>query len=154
MRKPKREEWVRLHQEIHSRVYVYEAKDEQSWYLVLPEIVEPLLDVVRYVQMSLAVNYAGTPFIWPVPIPTDRKPHKAHVSAFAGAEQAMLQWIRISWGDSEYDIYRRSSAKVEPKWPEEIENASQMFRFASKAGGFEVIDSMDHPIVQGLLGLD
>jgi hypothetical protein len=29
-----------------------------------------------------------------------------------------------------------------------------MLRFASKAGGFEVIDSMDHPVVRGLLGRD
>ena len=154
VRKPKRDEWVRLHPEIHARVYVYESKDDQSWYVVLPDFLEPLLDVVRYVEMSLAVNYAGTPFAWPVPLPTESKSHRAHVTAFAGAEQARREWVRISWGDGEYDVYRRSSAKVEPKWPSEIGSASEMLRFASKAGGFEVIDSMDHPVVRGLLGRD
>jgi hypothetical protein len=152
VRKPKRDEWVRLHPEIHARVYVYES--ENSWYVVLPDVIEPLLDVVRYVEISLAVNYSGTPFAWPVPVPTESKPHRAHLTAFGGAEQARREWIRISWGDGEYDIYRRKSAKVDPKWPAEIGSASEMLRFASKAGGFEVIDSMDHPVVRGLLGRD
>lgn len=98
VRKPKPDEWVRLHPSIHARAYVYEHKDERSWYLVLPSIVEPLLSVVRYVQLSLAVNYSGTAFVWPVPVPTERKPHRAHVTAFAGAEKATREWIRILWG--------------------------------------------------------
>jgi len=152
VRKPKRDEWVRLHPDIHARVYVYEY--ENSWYVVLPEVVEPLIDVVKYVQMSLAVNYAGTPFVWPVPVPAESKPHRAHLTAFAGAEQARHGWIRISWGGFEYEIYRRPSAKVNPKWPSVIESASEMLRFASKSGALEVIDSGDHPIVRNLLGID
>lgn len=154
VRKPKRDEWVRLHSEIHARVHAYDPKDNRSWFVVLPEVVEPLLDVLRYVQMSLAVNYAGTLFIWPVPIPTERHPHQAHISALAAAEQAMQEWIRISWGGSDYDVYRRSSAKVDPVWPAEIKTASEMLRFASKAGSFEVIGSMDHPVIRRHLGLD
>lgn len=154
VRKPKADEWVRLHPCIHARAYVYEHKDERSWYLVLPGIVEPLLSVVRYVQLSLAVNYSGTAFVWPVPVPTERKPHRAHVTAFAGAEKAMLEWIRIHWGKEEYEVYRRSSAKIEPVWPAEIANASEMLRLAAKGGAFEVIDSLDHPVVRAMKGLD
>lgn len=154
VRKPKADEWVRLHPSIHARIYVYEHKDERSWYLVLPSIVEPLRSVVRYVQLSLAVNYAGTAFAWPVPVPTERKPHRAHVTAFAGAEQAMHQWIRIHWGKEEYEVYRRSTAKIEPVWPAEIANASEMLRHATKGGAFEVIDSLDHPVVRSMKGLD
>jgi hypothetical protein len=154
VRKPKREEWIRVHQTLHARVYVYEAKDERSWYVVLPNVVEPLRDVVRYVRMSLAVNYGGTPFVWPVPIPTERKPYPAHVSAFAAAELGGKEWVRVTWTGNDYEVYRRASAKVEPVWPTEITNASEMLRFAAKAGGFEIIDSLDHPVVRGLLGHD
>jgi len=153
VRKPKADEWVRLHPIIHARVYVYEHKDERSWYLVLPNIVEPLLSVVRYVQLSLAVNYSGSAFVWPVPVPTERKPHRAHITAFAGAEKAMHEWIRIHWGKEEYEVYRRSSAKIEPAWPADIASASEMLRLAAK-GGFEVIDSLDHPVVRSMQGLD
>jgi len=154
VRKPKREEWVRVHPEIYARAYVYEARDEQSWFIVTPDVVEALIDVVRYVQLSFAVNYGGTAFVWPLPVPTERKSHRAHVTAFAGAEQAMREWTRISWRENEYEIYRRSSARVEPFWPREVRSASEMLRLASKARGFEVIDSVDHPVVKKLQGRD
>lgn len=154
VRKPKRDEWIRLHPEIHARAYVYEARDDHSWYVVLPEVVEPMIDVVRYVQLHLALNYSGSTFVWPVPVPTERKAHRAHITAFAGAEQATREWVRVSWGENEYDIYRRSSAKIEPAWPSEITTPGQMLRFAAKAGGFEVIDSIDHPVVKNLQGRD
>ncbi len=156
VRKPKRDEWIRLHPEIHTRVYTYESREDNSWYVVLPTVVEPMLDVVRYVQLTLAVNYGGSAFVHPVPVPTERKPHRAHVTAFAGAEQAMREWVRISWNGGEYGIYRRqhSGAKVEPAWPAEVTNPSEMLRFAAKAGGIEVIDSLDHPVVRELQGRD
>ncbi|MBX3742509.1 MAG: hypothetical protein KF712_16095 [Akkermansiaceae bacterium] len=154
VRKPKRDEWVRVHPTIHVRAYIYEARDENAHYIVMPAVVELLLDVVRYVQLSLAVNYSGGTFVWPVSVPTERKPHRAHITAFAGAERAMREWIRISWGREEYEIYRRSSAKTEPVWPDEITSASEMLRFAAKAGGVEIIDSLDHPVVRALQGRD
>jgi len=154
VRKPGKTEWVRLHSKISTRAYLYEARDEGSTYLVTPEAVEPLRDVVRYVQLSLAVNYGGAPFVWPVPIPTERKAHRAHITAFAAAERAQREWIRTTWNGNEYEVFRRTSAKVDPVWPEEVCTAAEMLRFASKAGAFEVIDSVDHPVVQALLGRD
>jgi hypothetical protein len=154
VRKPKRDEWIRIHMEISARVHIYEARDENTFYIVLPGVVEPLQDVVRYVQLSLAVNYSGGVFVWPVTVPTERKPHRAHITAFAAVEKAAREWIRISWGKDEYDVYRRSSAKIEPAWPEEITNASEMLRFAAKAGGIEIIDSLDHPVVRAFQGRD
>lgn len=154
VRKPKRDEWCRVHPTIHARVYVYESNDDRSLYVVPPNVVEPLRDVVRYVQMSLAVSYSGTYLIWPVPIPTERKPYPAHVSAFAAAEKGRKEWVRITWTGTEYEVFRRKSASMEPVWPKEITNASEMLRFAAKVGGFEIIDSLDHPVVRGLLGHD
>jgi hypothetical protein len=104
--------------------------------------------------MSLAVNYAGSPFVWPVPIPSQRKPYAAHVSAFAAADLAMKEWVRITWTGSDYEVFRRKQAKAEPVWPTEITDAATLMRFASKVGSFEVIDSMDHPVIRRHLGLD
>ena len=154
VRKPKRDEWVRIHMTIAARAYIYEAKGDNSWYIVLPGVVEPMIDVVRFVQLCLAVNYDGSAFVWPVPVPTERKPPRAHITAFAAAEKAAREWIRISWGKYDYNVYRRSSAKIEPAWPTEVTNASEMLRFAAKAGGIEIIDSLDHPVVRALQGRD
>ncbi|MBN8457480.1 MAG: hypothetical protein J0M04_06570 [Verrucomicrobia bacterium] len=154
VRKPKRDEWVRVHPTISARVYIYEAREENAHYIVLPEVVEPLRDVVRYVQLSLATNYSGGHFVWPVPVPTERRPHRAHVTAFAAAERAAREWIRISWGKDDYDLYRRSSAQVDPVWSTEISTPSEMMRFVAKTGGIEIIDTLDHPVVRALLGTD
>lgn len=154
IRKPKRDEWVRCHPEIATAINIYENKDTRECYLVLPSALEPINDTIRYVRLVLAVNYTGVPFLWPVPVPTERQTHHSYISAFAAAEQAKKEWIRISWGNGDYGIYRRQSAGTEPVWPQEITNASEMLRFASKSGAFEVIDSVEHPVVKGLLGLD
>ncbi|MCP5537744.1 MAG: hypothetical protein H7A51_16110 [Akkermansiaceae bacterium] len=154
MRKPKGDEWVRCHPELVTSINIYENKDAREYYLVLPEFIEPLRDMVRHVQLMLAVNYAGVPFLWPVPVPTTRQSHHSYVSAFAAAEQAMKEWVRISWGSGDWEVFRRRTAGNEPVWPQEISNASEMLRFASKSGAFEIINSMDHPVIKHHLGLD
>ena len=154
VRKPKKDEWVRSHSEISTPISIYEKKDTGDSYLVLPSVVEALNDVVRLVRLTLTVNYAGVPFLWPVPIPTEKNSHSAHIASSAAAEHAKKQWIRISWNGTQYDVHKRTTPGTPPLWPAEITSASDMLRFASKVGAFEVIDSLDHPVVKHHLGLD
>lgn len=154
VRKPKKDEWVRCHPEISACVNIYENKDTRECYLVLPEVIEPLSDVVRHVRLSLTVNYAGIPFLWILPVPSDRQNHHSYITAFVAADRSTKEWIRIAWGSGDYDVHRRRSAGNEPVWPREITNASDMLRFASNFGAFEIIDSVDHPVVKHHLGLD
>ena len=154
VRKPKRDEWVFCHPEMTAPVNIYENKDTREAYLVLPAAVEALSDVVRHVRLTLSVNYAGTAFLWPVPVPTERQTHHSYISAFAAAEQAAKGWIRISWGLGDYEVFKRHKLGTEPVWPLEITCASEMLRFASKSGAFELIDSIEHPVVKRHLGLD
>lgn len=153
MRKPKRDEWVRQHPELTARVHMYESTEDRSLYVILPEYLEPLADVSKYVEMALTMNSKGAPFIWPVPIPTERRAHQAHIDAFAAATQARKEWIRTTWTGNEYETVRRKSAMSEPVWPAEIASPGEMLRFAAKSGSFEVIDSMDHPVIQEFLGV-
>lgn len=152
-RKPKKDEWVRCHEEIATRVSIYESSNTREIYLVLPELLEAMGDVVRQVRMTLAVNYAGEVFIWPVPVPIGRRAHRAHISAHAAAETASQHWIRIVWKGNDYEVTRRKVHTIDPEWPAEIPDASAMLRFACKTGGIEIIDSMEHPVVRELLGL-
>ncbi|MDQ8191572.1 hypothetical protein [Roseibacillus persicicus] len=153
MRKPKRDEWVRQHPEFTARVHIYESTEDRSLYVILPKCLEPLADVSKYVEMSLTMNSKGAPFIWPVPIPTERRAHQAHIDAFAAAIQARKEWIRTTWTGNEYETVRRKSAMPEPTWPAEITSPGEMLRFAAKSGSLEVIDSMDHPVIKEFLGI-
>ncbi len=153
VRKPKNDEWVRCHLEIAARVNIYQPTDTRETYLILPEALEAMGDVVRHVSMTLAVNYAGEVFIWPVRVPMGRSPHKAHLSAAAAAKLATKQWIRIFWKGSDYDVMRRTGTAKAPEWPAEVPTAGDMLRLACKPGGVEIIETAEHPVVRELLGL-
>lgn len=154
IRKPKKDEWFHCHGEIHTPVNIYE-NSAQEFHLVLPAVLESMEEVVKHVRLCLAVNYSGDPFVWPIPVPSPQKPHSSHVSAARAAEAAKAGWIRMAWkkAASCYEVYRRPGSEKEPLWPVEIKTASEMLRFVSKAGGFEIIDSIDHPVVRELRGL-
>lgn len=153
LRKPKKDEWIRTHTEIHAAVNLYESSTKE-FYLVLPEALDAMENLVKSVRLTLAITYAGDPFVWPVAVPSVRKPVPCHVTAANAAETASRKWLRIGWEQSkmDYDVRVRITVKT-PEWPSEITNASEMLRFVAKTGGFEVIDSPSHPVVQELLGL-
>jgi len=153
VRKPRKDEWIRCHKEIATPVNVYENKETREYFLILPAALEAMEDVVRHVRFTLSVTFSGGAFIWPVPIPSGRRPHSAHISAHAGSEAATNQWIRIFWKENSYEVVHRRTKGKDPDWPEEIPDASAMLRFACKPGGIEVVDSLEHPVVKELLGL-
>lgn len=153
VRKPEKDEWVRSHLTIATPINIYEPSNSREIYLILPAALEALESVARRVRMTLAVNYAGEAFVWPVPIPAEKNPHRCHVAAQAAAAAAVKSWIRIVWKGNDYEVSRRIDNSKIPEWPTEIADASAMLRFACKAGGIEVIDSPDHPVARGILGL-
>jgi hypothetical protein len=130
-------------------------RDLREFYLILGPALDALKGVAKSVRMTLTVNYAGEPFIWPVPTVTGLKPHAADIAKHAAAEAAVESWIRISWNrnGAYYDVSRRQVNTKAPEWPSQVPDASSMLRIACKTGGMEVIDGPDHPVVQELLGL-
>src|SRR5687768_9226990 len=68
VRKPKRQEFVRVHPENAYRLEtaVVELAEERETYLVLPALLEALADEVKLVRLHLAIPRGGGPFFWPV----------------------------------------------------------------------------------------
>jgi hypothetical protein len=153
VRKPKKDEWVRTHEAIAAAVNIYENSETRETYLILPDALEAMETVVKHVRLTLTMNYSGENFIWPVPVPLGNKPFRAHVSANAAAEEATRHWVRIAWNGTGYEVTRRKNCSKQPTWPDAVPDASEMLRFCAKTGGFEVIESPQHPVVQNLLGL-
>ncbi len=157
VRKPKPDEWVRCHERLFTEISLYMPKDSRQAYAVLPEAHDAFGPLIKFVRMTLTVNYTGAVFLWPVPVPTMQKPHQAHVDAHAAAEQASREWVRITW-DSKSNSYvvcrRQGGAGKDPEWPEEIADPSAMLRLANKSGALEIIKDSHHPVVQALLGLN
>jgi len=111
VRKPKKDEWVRCNETIATAVNIYETTDTRETFLILPDALEAMENVVKYVCLTLAVNYNGEVFIWPVPIPLGNKPYRAYVSAHAAAELATSHWIRIAWDGTGYNVTRRKNCR-------------------------------------------
>jgi hypothetical protein len=154
VRKPKKDEWVRIHRSIRVRAYVYESAEERSWYLISPEVFETLAEFARIVDLSLAITATDVAFIWPVSVPTERRPHHAHTESFESAKAAREEWIQTAWTNGHWAVHRRPKKMPDPIWPKEIPTPESMLRFAANTGSLELIDSKDHPIIQRLLGLD
>jgi len=155
VRKPKKDEWVRVHPTLAAVLNIYEDNESRATYLVTPAALEPMADLVKRVRLSLAASYSGVFFAWPVPVPADVRANAWHASAFAAAEIATRSWVRVTAGDGEYTVHKRTvnDGKV-PEWPGEIPDLPTMLRFAfAKAGGAEVIETPEHPVVQRLLGI-
>lgn len=155
VRKPKRDEWVRCHGTLVARLNIYEDQEARATYLVMPAALEPMADLVKQVRLTLTATYAGAFFAWPVPVPADVRANAWHASAFAAAEVATRSWVRVTAGDGEYTVHKRTvnEGKV-PEWPGEIVDVPTMLRYAfAKVGGAEVIENTAHPIVQRLLGI-
>ena len=86
----------------------------------------------------------------PVPLPGDtgtRNPW--HESLAQAVEYSKLKWIRITANQhiGGYDVYEAEGLLPEPEWPEyDIDTLAEV-AFRGK-----IIESLDHPVVQSLLG--
>ena len=88
--------------------------------------------------------------IWPIPLPrADGYDNEWWQSARIVAERAEDAWLRIvsNRESRSYDAYIATADFGEPQIPEQSFNELLRIAFAGK-----IIDSLDHPVVQRLLG--
>ena len=153
VRKPKRQEFVRVHPDEAYRLEtaVVELAEERETYLVVPALLEALADEVRLVRLYLAVPRGGGPFFWPVPLPgPDGRRNPWHEAAERAALEAARRWVRVkaNMAAGSYDIDVAVAAIGEPEWPE-----LPMRELLKLAFGERMIASLDHPVVKRLRGL-
>jgi hypothetical protein len=123
VRKPKRQEFVRVHPDEHYRLEtaVIELAEERETYLVVPALLEALADEVKLVRLHLAVPRGGGPFFWPVPLPgPDGRRNPWHEAAERAALEATRSWVRLkaNMAAGAYDVDVAAAAIGEPEWPE------------------------------------
>ena len=152
VRKPKRQEFVRVHPDERYRLEtaVIELAEERETYLVAPALLEALADEVKLVRLYLAVPRGGGPFFWPVPLPgPDGRRNPWHEAAERAALEATRRWVRVkaNMAAGTYDV-DVAAAIGEPEWPDLPMN--ELLRLAF---GERMITSIDHPVVKRLRGL-
>jgi hypothetical protein len=153
VRKPKRQEFVRVHADPQYRLEtaVIDLATEGETYLVAPTLLEALADEVKLVRLHLAVSRGGGVFFWPVPLPgPDGRRNPWHEAAERAALEAASEWVRLKANRDAgtYDVDVAAAAIGEPEWPD-----LPMKELLRLAFGERMITSLDHPVVRRLRGL-
>jgi hypothetical protein len=153
VRKPKSGEFFRVHcdPEMSMPISIFDDRDEQIVYYVLPVMRSLMGEQVRQAMLVTAINQAGVVFLWPIKQASDGGGSHAWAdSAMRAATQAKSRWIRLI-GELRNQSYRCFVAKgdlPEPTWPERSLQDLLVMAFENR-----IIDVPDHPVIQRLQGL-
>jgi hypothetical protein len=123
-------------------------------YLVLPDVAFALPGETRGKLLKLCVTRQGVPFLWAVPqydADSNRGVNLWTETALQAAKISETKWTRVvpNMAEGAYSIYT-SDAQDEPDFP-----AMPMGKLIELAfGEARVVRTVDHPLVQRLLGRD
>jgi hypothetical protein len=150
--KPKKPQFFRTHssETMTFPGMILENKEARESYLVLPDIAQEISTLVRAVMLYAAIDRQNNVFLIPVPLPgEDGTRNPWHESLAQAVEHAKLKWIRIAANMhvGGYDVYEAEGELPEPEWP--AHDIDELVQVAFRG---KIITSLDHPIVQSLLG--
>ena len=159
VRKPRRQEWVRVHPDpaYHAKVATIVLKEDENSkeeiYLVAPRVAEDMADEITLTTLYLAMNRQGDVFIWPCrdPNPELRCGDTAATSRLEAIEAAMSRYVRVQWKSPAYEISFRDASIVEtePIWPDKP--FSELIKIAFFRVGL-YIDDPNHQVIKILQG--
>jgi hypothetical protein len=127
-----------------------EQKDTRESYLVMPDVAHQISELVKAVQLLVAIDRQGNVCLVPIPLPgEDGNRNPWHESLAQAMELAKSKWIRIAANMSggAYDVFEARADLAPPEWPDYELDALVEVAFRGK-----IIKDLDHPIIQSLLG--
>ena len=152
IRKPKRQEFIRVHSSPDYRldVAILDLEEDGESFMVSQELRPELADELKRVTLFTTTSRAGALFLWPVRLPeaTGRRNTWAESSRH-GAELAMRSWTRLSSNRAagQYDLAVASATLPDPEWPDL--SFREILKLAFQGA---IIDSIDHPAIRRLRG--
>jgi hypothetical protein len=153
VRRPKPNEFIRTSLEPKNTLTttLFENREEGEIYLIAPHIRPFMIAGAAVRMLTLTVNQAGIPFIWPVPVDDQTVRKNAwNESARLSFHRAKTDWVKLV-GDRAAGHYRIYIAKGElpaPRWPERSFQELLEIAFRNR-----IISSEDHPVIKSMLGL-
>ena len=154
IRKPNKSEYIRVRPgeewQLQTAVLELEKGVERSTYLVDPHLWPDLSSETTPALLLTCVNRANDLFIWRIKLPgADGRSNTWTDSALQIAKAAETTWCRMK-SDTANGIYTHFESNVklpDPKWP-----ALSFHEIIKLAFRGRMIDSLNHPVVQSLLG--
>lgn len=150
--RPKKPQFFRTHSsdEMTFPAMILENKEARESYVVVPEVAHEISGLVRPVMLHVTIDRQNNVSLVPVPLPgEDGTRNPWHESLAQAVELAKQKWIRITANmhTGGYDVYEAVGELPEPDWPGHDIDALIQVAFRGK-----IINSLDHPVVQSLLG--
>ena len=150
--KPKKAQFFRVHvsPDMTFNTMLLEQKDTRESYLVMPEAAQQISELVKPVQLHVAIDRQGNVFLVPIPLPgEDGNRNPWHESLALAMELAKSKWIRMAANMSggAYDVFEAQADLPQPEWPEHGLDALVEVAFRGK-----IIKDFGHPVIQSLLG--
>jgi hypothetical protein len=150
--KPKKPQFFRTHasDDMTFPAMILENKESRESYVVVPAVAQEISELVRPVMLHTAIDRQNNVSLIPVPMPgEDGTRNPWHESLAQAVEHAKLKWIRITANmhAGGYDVYEAEGELPEPEWPAYDIDALVQVAFRGK-----IITTLDHPVVQSLLG--
>jgi len=150
--KPKKARFFRTHSGIDMSfdVLLLEDKENQDYYILNQDVAETISTLVRPTTLRAAIDRQNNLFLIPVPLPAeDGKRNQWHESLAQALQRAESNWIRISANMyvGGYDVYQADSVLADPEWPDV--GMTELIEVAFRG---KIITTVDHPVVQSLLG--
>jgi hypothetical protein len=157
VRKPKRQEWFRVHPDKAYRedFPLLLVEDGRDYYLVQRDLLRELQNELVLVTLYTCINKAGVVYLWPVKRPSDDGHRTSDWirSAHEAAAAAMKRYVRMSSNMQlgAYEITFRESPipETEPVWPDK--SMSDLLKIAFQNTG-RFIDKLDHDVINELHG--
>jgi len=153
--KPGRQKYVRVNPDNDNKLdcAILKLEDEERKYLVSPHIVQVIIQDVKSVILSLAIDRQGNVFLWEVPpIPVEGRENTWNQSQRQIAEMAENKWVRLksNMSSGSYDAQVAEGEIPEPIWP--TLSFDEILNIAFPPT--HIIDSLDHPALRKLRGED
>ena len=149
--KPSNMEFVRTHPDpaFWINTVIIDDKINNETYMLSPELRPVLPDFAKPARLWLAVTRQGVPFLWRAMLPDPNRPNDWHTSMMDAQEVAVDSWIRVQSNQAAgyYQVHEATGKIPEPEWPEL--SFQEVLKLAFK---IRMIDSVEHPYVQELLG--
>jgi len=155
--RPNSQTFFRSHpsKEYHFMTHCLTDKEENKLYVlnqkILNELAE-LSDQVRMTTLYLCVNSKNDPFLFPVPLPdSEGRWNSWHESQSKCVKQAQKTWIRMQPNRSVqgYDVFAAEGNRTKPEFPN-----MPLEKILSIAFDDSIIDSMEHPLIKKLRGIE
>ena len=150
--KPKKQIFFRTHfaVEMTFDVMLLELKESRESYVVMPDVAQVVSELVRPVRLHSAIDRENNLFLIPVPLPEENGTRNPwHETLTDALEHAKLKWIRITANmhAGGYEVWEAAGDLPEPEWP-----ADDIEKLVEIAFRGKIITSLDHPVIQTLLG--